>query len=138
MKAIKNYIKSLWSSLSENQFNERFQAMIVAVSSVSYPGFHFNLFLKDGVPYIQIECADTCSITGEPYTWKSRKWLLSYHMTHSEIVQTCFLAAKTAVIHEVHENFKYMDQPIYRPHYNVNELHQLSRVNAVDIRDEPT
>jgi hypothetical protein len=41
---------------------------------------------------------------------KSRKWLLSAHMTKTEIVNTAWFAVKTAIEHEAREEFFYQGQ----------------------------
>lgn len=66
--------------------------------------------------YIQIEFRHGDNI------WKSRKWLLSEHMTDSEIIQTIFLAVKTAEEHEIRELFKYKGQAIFGPHWNLDQI----------------
>lgn len=66
--------------------------------------------------------------------WTGRKWLLSSHMTKSEIVQTAFKAVMTAVEHEVRESFTYRAAAIFGPHYDVDAL--LSICDARDVRGE--
>lgn len=51
-----------------------------------------------------------------------RKWYISSHATNSEVIQTVFLAVKTAELHEIHENFKYKNKTVFNPHYNIEEL----------------
>lgn len=63
-----------------------------------------------------------------------RKWLLSTHMTRSEIVQTVFKAVLTAEEHEVREHFLYRNRAVFGPHIDVEELHQICE--RVDIRNE--
>lgn len=113
------------------------------ISKVEYPNFKYNVFLdkyddddRDGHrPILQISCVDTCSVSGEEYRWKGRKWFLSPHMTQSEIVQTAFLATHVAMEHELRERFKYRGQPIFRPHYSVDALHALCLGDVVDRRE---
>ena len=59
--------------------------------------------------------------------WSGRKWLVSKHMTKSELVATAFLAIQTAVEHETRELFKYRGVSIYSPHYDVDALARLRR-----------
>ena len=88
-------------------------------------------------PYLQVHFKAACNVHGGELCEQSgRKWFLSYHMTDSEVVGTAFLAVKTAVEHEVREQFKFMNQPIYKPHYNVYELHNLAMVGLKDKRDD--
>lgn len=54
--------------------------------------------------------------------WHSRKWLLSEHMTRSEIVQTALKAVLTAAEHEAREKFKYKGHAVFGPHISVERL----------------
>lgn len=67
------------------------------------------------------------NVTGKPLPWKGRKWLISEHMTNSEIVMTVFKAVMTAVEHEAREQFLYKGQAILDPHYDVDRLVELRR-----------
>lgn len=66
--------------------------------------------------------AGTDNVTGKAMPWSGRKWLLSQHMTDGEIVQTAFLAAMTAVEHEMRETFLYRGQAVFDPHYDIEKL----------------
>jgi hypothetical protein len=75
--------------------------------------------------YLQVKCSDTkCNVTGKMLSggWSGRKWLLSPHMTNSEIVTTAFKALLTAVEHELREKFTYKGQAIFDPHMDVDRL----------------
>jgi len=88
-------------------------------------------------PVLQVRAAGFCSITGEAWVWKSRKWFLSYHMCDSEIVQTVFKAVQTAVEHEMREYFKFKSAAIFGPHYDINRLVELCQSpDALDTREE--
>src|ERR1700677_3139533 len=64
-----------------------------------------------------------------------RKWDLSPHMTRSEIVQTALMAVLAAEEHEVREHFKYKGQAIYGPHFDVEQLLDLTKSkNSLDVR----
>lgn len=111
--------------------------------------------------YLQVQFKQDCTACGGKGTWKyvsdvkggtswascdscngsgimdchGRKWMLSKHMTRSEIVQTALMAVLAAEEHEARENFKYMGQSIFDPHYNVNKLLNLRQdENALDKR----
>lgn len=64
------------------------------------------------------ECQDTGGIKEQA----GRKWRLSKHMTDSEIVQTAFLAVRTAQEHELREQFKYKGYAIFNPHFDLDHL----------------
>lgn len=72
--------------------------------------------------------------------WQStRKWLLSEHMTKSEIVSTAFKAALTAEEHECRETFRYKGKKIFGPHFDVDVLAEIAgkKVN-LDLREPVT
>jgi hypothetical protein len=101
-------------------------------SSVEYHDVDFNIKKDDDRLYLQLQWEDVCSVTEETCFQKSRKWFLSEHMTKSEFVQTCLKAVLTMEEHEIREKFKYKDQPIFRPHYDVDVLHELCENGTVD------
>lgn len=106
------------------------------LSNVSFPGMKFFVGDKNGVLYLQIEASTPCNVTGRPHTWRSRKWMLSQHMTKSELVQTAFKATLTALEHEAREQFTYMGQAIFDPHYDVDKLVALRRaVDTLEVRE---
>lgn len=104
------------------------------LSRVTYPNFYFVVGVKKGVSYLQIQCQSKCNVTGVDKMWKTRKWLLSRHMTDGEIVQTAFKATLTALEHEMREQFKYRDAPIFDPHYDIEKLVEL-RSNPVNLKE---
>lgn len=75
---------------------------------------------------------------GEPTTtWNGRRWLVSGHASRSEVVQTAFLAVKTAIEHELREAFHYRGAAIFGPHFNSDKLVSLcQRHDALDIRED--
>ncbi len=107
------------------------------LATVKYKDLIFFTKSVNGRTYLQLRCPDgVCVTTGEEYAWRSRKWYLSPFMTRSEIVQTAFKAVMTAVEHEVRENFKYKDELIFGPHFDVDRLHELCLMkDHLDVRD---
>ena len=103
-----------------------------------YSGLRFLLSLDGGRPVLQVESDGQCARTGEPLTWRGRKWFLSFHMTRSEVVQTAFKAVLTALEHEARESFLYRDQPIFGPHFDVEKLVALCDSGATDTRGADT
>ena len=91
---------------------------------------------KNNVPYLQVSFMGKCSVTGKVTEQKGRKWMLSEHMTKSELVQTAFLAVKQALEHEAREQFLYYGEPIFRPHFDVEYLWDLSLEGRLDYRKE--
>lgn len=66
-----------------------------------------------------------CPRSGIVATQHGRKWRLSPHMTQSELVQTALMAALAATEHEARERFLYEGQPIFAPHFDVDQLRAL-------------
>jgi hypothetical protein len=56
---------------------------------------------------------------------KGRKWYVSAHSAHSEVVQTILAACARFELHELYEDFRYRGQPIFSPHLDVNTLSDL-------------
>lgn len=109
-----------------------------ALNECSYPGFGFHVGTEDGgdvPPYLQVVCADGVdNVTGQPSSWRGRKWRLSWYMTKSEVVQTAFFAVMTAIEHEARERFTYRGRAIFQPHWNVDVLANLMAITPVDAR----
>lgn len=97
------------------------------LTRVDYPMFYFMVAASKGCYYMQIECSSYCNVTSEPIRWKTRKWLLSPHMTDGEIVQTAFKAVLAAIEHEAREKFTYRGASIFDPHYDIEKLVELRR-----------
>ena len=88
----------------------------------------FHLILKVGHGlFLQVQFVAPCNDTGEEKLHKGRKWYLSPHATKSEVVQTAFLAALTAVEHEAREAFTYKGAQVYGPHGDVDAFARLPR-----------
>lgn len=54
--------------------------------------------------------------------WHCRKWRISVHMTPSELIQTCFMAAMAAEEHECREAFLYKGCAVLSPHHDLDVL----------------
>ena len=79
--------------------------------------------------YLQWEFADA---QGE--FWTSRKWLLSPHMTDTELVYTAWKAVLAAEEHEARENFLFEGVPVVGPHLDVHAMAQFCRQYPMDER----
>ena len=100
------------------------------LADVSFRDWQFLLRLDGARPYLQVAAPDDGG-------WASRKWFLSPHMTHSEIVQTAFKAVLTATEHEVREAFRYKGHAVYSPHYDVERLVELLSTDAaLELRSD--
>ena len=104
------------------------------IACVSYNDWVYDIKLDGDRPYLQISFSEIDTVTNEMADWTCRKWFLSYHMTDSEVVQTAFLATKTAIQHELRESFKYRDEAIFRPHFDIEALHEVCVQGRVSKR----
>ena len=93
---------------------------------------------EDKTPYLQIKfyAPGSFSDSNELELQSCRKWQLSYHMCDEELISTAFKAMLAAVEHEAREQFLWRGHAIYRAHYDIYELYELSKRNAVDKREE--
>ena len=102
--------------------------------NISYKDWDI-VFREEGArPYLQIQFMAPDSFTGVVERQYCRKWMLSRFMTDSEIVRTAYKAIEAAVIHELQEEFKFLSEPVYRPHIDVMALHEISKQNRIDKR----
>lgn len=112
------------------------------VNAITFlPGWQlrYSFSLTDGDSWIQWAWKDKDHIKiGENFYCKGRKWRISEHMTKSEFVQTAFAAAKMCMIHETREIFKFEGYPVMRPHFDVDKLIELCKLDAIDKREEVT
>lgn len=117
-------------------------AATVVLSRVKYPGLTFHLvgdFTEGAATFLQARWSAPTNwqANAESTEQSSREWLLSHHMTESELVQTALKCVLTAVEHEAREFFTYCDQPIFQPHYNVHALLELCEQGRLDVRVPP-
>lgn len=101
------------------------------LSDVHYCGWDFFIGEDGDRYYLQLAWQDEDCDTGQVETMTSRKWVLSPHMTRSEVVQTALKAVLTAVEHEVRERFKYQGQAIFGPHFDVDVLARMAAYAAL-------
>lgn len=108
------------------------------VSEFEFNDWNFNLKFKNDGPYLQITfmASDNMNPDSELSLQSCRKWMLSYYMTDDEVVGTAWKAVEAAVLHEAREQFKWKDEPIYRPHIDPQVLWDISNANKVLKRDE--
>lgn len=105
------------------------------ISRIKYKEWFIDVKDSEGRAYLQVSFVAPDIATGEREVQKGRKWWLSPHMTETEIVTTAFKAVVAAEEHEVRENFRYDDQLIYNPHFNVNDLVKLAKTAISDARN---
>jgi hypothetical protein len=108
--------------------NERFQQLL---ARLSYKDWRFVLGQKGDAWYLQLRWEAASPFSGHVSEQSSRKWLLSEHMTDSEVVQTALLAVLTAEEHEAREHFQFDGASVFAPHYDVRAL---AKVQDRDVR----
>ena len=104
------------------------------IALIEYSDYTFEIFEKNGVPYLQGRYVEPDVVTGDLADQHTRKWQLSEHMVKSEIVQTALKCALTSAEHRVREHFKYRGQRIFGPHFDVEALYELAKSNRLDYR----
>ena len=108
------------------------------LSYISYKDWIFSVQGNHSYVYMQVEFDDICIDTGKVERQKGRKWLMSEHMTDSEVIQTAFLAVKTAEEHEIREKFHYNNEAVFGPHMNVKDLAENLRDGMQPLEYRPT
>jgi hypothetical protein len=86
------------------------------------PGWRIIVAPDENRVYLQVGFMDTDNYSGEFSEQRGRKWMLSQHMTKSEIVATALKAYLTAMEHEARETFRYRGKAIFGPHFDVDAL----------------
>lgn len=105
------------------------------LSLVRYKNWQFHVEERGEHLYMQARFPDPDLVTGVLETQHGRKWILSKHMTRSEVVTTAFKAVLTAEEHEVRERFRYRGRMVFGPHFNVEALYDAAK--RLDLRDNP-
>jgi hypothetical protein len=103
------------------------------LAACQYPGYTFIVRETHGGIVLQAKYLDPDIFTETLETQLTRKWLLSPHMTYSEIVQTAFKCILTSMEHRAREHFLYKGRRIFGPHFNVDELHKIC--DRLDARE---
>lgn len=116
-------------------------AMRAVLAQVAYKGWEFRIeeirpCLLSGAgcrmsgqsAYLQVR------FEAEGEQWSGRKWLLSQHMTESELVQTALKAVLTAEEHEARERFTYKERAVFGPHLHLEALIEACDRGELDAR----
>ena len=109
------------------------------LKDVRYKDWDIHVLMDGERAYLQLgfwACDTTRAGKGPREYQKSRKWMLSPYMTKSEVVQTAFKAIMTAEEHETRENFIYKNKPIFGPHFSIDALFSVCKMESLDIRME--
>lgn len=104
------------------------------IAECSFEDFLFRVFEAGDLFILQASWPEIDIATGHNARQHSRKWLISPHMTRSEIVQTAFKLAMTAVEHRARETFKFEGRRVFGPHFDVDALGDLCARRRFDLR----
>ena len=89
------------------------------ISNIQYEDWKFIITEKNDGWNLQVELPNNKG--------KSGKWYISPFVTKSELVQRSFLCILQALEHDARLNFKYKGEAIFKPHYDVDDLVELSK-----------
>jgi len=92
------------------------------LNRIEYKNWAFFVNEDKGALYLQLRFLAPDNLTGEDSLQSCRRWLLSRHMTPSEIVGTALKAVITAEEHEAREQFRYKGEAVFGPHIDVEAL----------------
>lgn len=102
---------------------------------VAFPGYSWIVSGGDRT-YLQARFMAPDCKTGEFEQQYTRKWYVSAESTKSEVVQTAFKCVLTSLEHEARETFTYRGQPVFGPHFDVDQLAGALAMNGRGVRDE--
>lgn len=107
----------------------------ILTEEVSYPGYILEVTRdRRGEMYLQGRYIEADIFSGKQEMQMTRRWLVSPHMSKSELVQTALKLVLTSAEHRVREHFKYRGALIFGPHYNIDDLHELATSRPLDKR----
>ncbi|CAN5436231.1 hypothetical protein BH10PSE18_BH10PSE18_18740 [soil metagenome] len=116
-----------------------FEQIAEIVHDIKFPGFRWQLrgtFENDGAVTLHATFDATDIETGGLAEQSTRKWLLSKYMVTGEVVQTALKCVLTAIEHEARECFTYRGQPVFGPHFSIEELVRLCLEQCTQVREE--
>ena len=116
--------------------NESSDSIQMIIEQITFMDYEFVVASDDSKIYLQGQYYEPDIITGKTELQKTRKWILSPHMTKSEVVQTAFKCALTSMEHRTREHFLYKNERVFSPHYDVEALVELCREKRFDERED--
>src|SRR3954463_13200329 len=106
--------------------------MLAVLAEVACAEYHFKIENKGESHYLVAEYHEADVYSGEPGIKRTRKWLLSEHMTRSELGQTALKCVVTSHEHRVRESFLYRGRRVFGPHCDVESLWEIAE--QTDVR----
>src|SRR5579862_3935883 len=101
---------------------------------VTYPGYEFVVMQEFSWSWLQGRYWAEDVDTGVMALQSTRKWVLSSHMTRSELVQTCLKLVLTSLEHRGREGFLYKGRRVFGPHFDVEQLWEIADGPCLDAR----
>jgi hypothetical protein len=92
------------------------------LSRIEFEGYTWEAREAHGGVVVLGTYTEPDTYTGVPEQQSTRKWLVSPHMTDSEIVQTVFKLCATSMEHRLREHFTYRGRRVFGPHFDVEDL----------------
>lgn len=65
-----------------------------------------------------------------------RKWRVSRFSTRTEVVETAFKACWMAAFHEMSEQFRYKQEAVYSPHFDIDARVEMCKTARFDRRED--
>jgi hypothetical protein len=125
-------VASRESTVPVTKHRSWFQAIL---AEIEFRDWELHLGGESPALWLQVRFDAPDVATGKWCAQHGRKWMLSQHMTKSELVQTAFKAIATALEHEAREDFRYRGQAVFGPHFDVDTLAAIAASGeSLDIR----
>jgi len=109
---------------------------VEVLQNIKFPGYTFQISGSFNDPmeatYLQAQFYAPDCKTQQLHKLRTRKWLLSQHMTDSELVQTAFKLVLASIEHEARERFTYLGQPVLGPHFDIKDMVRLCEDGRAD------
>lgn len=102
------------------------------VRSVEFLNYRFHAKNGHGGVYLQGMYLEADIYTHKQEVQYTRKWLISPHMTDTEIIMTAFKLCLTSMEHKTRESFTYKGARIFGPHFDVEDLVRLCKDGKED------
>ena len=109
--------------------------LMLYVGDCKYKDWNICLRYDDTRPYIQVQFAGKDTITGALEIQSCRKWMLSYYMTKTEVIETVFAALERAVVHELRDTFSYKGRKVFSNHRDIGARWEIAIKDNVDVRE---
>lgn len=121
----------------EEKFRAAYVFFTEILTNIRFKDYVLRLRIDEHAKmYLHGEYLEPDVITGETKLQTTRKWVISQFMTKSEFVQTAFKLCLTSMEHRTREHFLYLGERVYSPHYDVDALVELCKVQAFDERED--